>query len=261
MQPTEAQFHSRVIVGSPHTHSLTEELAHRHQMVAHHTHPKVTHCDELILIHDSEDLTPLIEVIHRIKHQQRRIISIDCLPSTTLHAHPNTLGFRVDSSPLDTMCTQIDHVLNASKSQEHQLPDGIFVSHAVADEVMINPSIRRLRTQYNSQPFVCADSISAGQNWNQEIEGALRQSNVVLAFCSNDYLKSSYSAYEIGFAHALNTPVRPILLDGSPPPAFVQHLNAPSVPRILRNNPWYSTTDAMMVAIFRALDDLLQPRH
>ncbi|MGC6507197.1 MAG: TIR domain-containing protein [Myxococcota bacterium] len=259
--PSSAQFHDRVIIGSSHYRSLTEEMAHRHQLVTHHTHPGVTHCDELIIIHDPDDITPLLGKIERIEHSRRRIISIDCLPSAILIRHPKTMGFQVNSNPLTELRVQVDQLLNACKSQAKQLPESIFISHSIADEMDLKPCINRLRSQYQNHPFVCEDSIAAGHNWNQEIEQALRRSSVVLAFCSSAYQKSTYCAFEIGFAQALKIPIRPILIDDTYPPSHLQHLNAPSVQRIHRNNPWYTKTDAMMAAIFRALKDLLVQNH
>ena len=221
----------------------------------------MTHCEELIVLHDTDDLSLLLQHVERISHHKRRIISIDGPTPPILRKHPAQLAFQVQSSPLKQLLDAVDQVLNATESAVQQLPERIFMSHAVSDEARLLPSIERLRHQYDCHPFLCADTIPAGQRWHDEIESALRSSHVVLAFCSESYNRSTYCAYEIGFAQALEIPVRPILLDGQAPPAFLQHLNAPSIPRIQKNNPWFSDTDSMTAAIFFALQGLGGPNQ
>lgn len=254
--PSTPQFHPKVIVSSPHYVSLAEELAFRHGFVSHHSHPEILQCEELIIIHDNDELSALMRQLKYITHHKRRIIGIDCPPSPSLIEMPTDLTFHVQSMPLKSFLSAIDEALNAAQSITQSLPEQIFISHAVADEPFILPAIERLRRQFHTNIFLCADTIPAGQQWHDHIEAALRRSQVLIALCSESFNQSPYCAYEIGFAAALGTPIRPILLYDQGPPAYLQQLNAPSIPRIQRNSPWLSVTDALSAAFFLALQDI-----
>ena len=115
------------------------------------------------------------------------------------------------------------------------------------------PCIHTLRTHYNLDLFVCADSIILGDNWYSLIEQNLRESDFMIAICSQSFSQSTFCGFEIGMARALKHKIYPILLDHSPPPAYVQHLNAVSVSRLMSTYPWFSRQDALLQAFFSCL--------
>jgi hypothetical protein len=128
-----------------------------------------------------------------------------------------------------------------------------FISHAVADEPLILPAVEFLRDSYQLELFLCADSIPPGAEWREKIELGLRSSDHFVNLVSTGSYGSTYCAYETGMAVALKRPVSLISLDGSRPPAFVQHLNAIDLQRQLLARPWLSRTEALVDALLQVL--------
>lgn len=129
----------------------------------------------------------------------------------------------------------------------------VFVSHAVADEGALAPSIDTVRALLGVEVFVCADSISAGEDWHAAITRALRECDVFLFIASRASLESRFCAFEAGMALGLEKELRIVALDESTPPAYFQHLNAPSVPRFMASRPWLTSSECLTALVLDAL--------
>lgn len=101
----------------------------------------------------------------------------------------------------------------------------VFVSHAVSDEAVILPVVDRLRALYGLEAFVCADSIADGADWAGAIAAALEASDCFLLLLSAAVRRSHFCSFEVGYAVGKGVPLRIISLDGTLPPAFVQHVH------------------------------------
>lgn len=101
-------------------------------------------------------------------------------------------------------------VLSSGKSHKssHNRAKKVFLSHAVQYEVIILKTVAYMRSYLGMEVFVCADSIEYGQNWHSEIEGKLKEAELLLFLVSQSSVQSSFCAYEIGYARALGIPVR-----------------------------------------------------
>lgn len=253
--PDELYFHPRIIISSPHYLSLAESLAHKHNLLAFHLKTDVSHCEELIILHDSDDLQPLATYAQKIHHTRRRVISIDCPSPDVLNGDPPAIRISIESMPFKQFIDAASNAINQTVSSDFNIPKRLFVSHAVKDEARIMPVINRLREHYRCTVFLCADTIPAGANWQIKIEDELRDSDVVLVMCSKNLNQSTFCAYEVGLAKGMRIPIRPILLDEIPPPIFLQHLNAPSVSRINKTRPWLNESDAIASAVFMTLEE------
>mmetsp|Transcript_8343 Transcript_8343/g.34949 ORF Transcript_8343/g.34949 Transcript_8343/m.34949 type:complete len:363 (+) Transcript_8343:28-1116(+) len=128
-----------------------------------------------------------------------------------------------------------------------------FVSHAVRDEHLLQKPIHLLREWYDADLFLCADSIPPTANWYEQIENSLRQSTVFIGLVSDSLVQSKFCAFEMGAAMALQKPMYLISLDGTMPPAFVQHLQCVDVPRMQRLKPWLQVEDIVLEEMIKAM--------
>ena len=122
----------------------------------------------------------------------------------------------------------------------------LFLSHAVRDEPLVIPAVAHLKQWYGADIFTCADSIPPGSRWHDEIMDALRSQDIFVSLLSKHFLASGFAAFEMGCAYALDKPMAAISLDGSAPPAFVQHLQMADIPRLRRVKPWLETGDVLI---------------
>jgi hypothetical protein len=255
--PTQVTHHTRVIIGSHSCLSLVEYLAHKHKAMAAHQHSQITSCEELIIIHDGHQLDEVIPYFSQIQHQKRRIINLGCPPPYVLYeAQIDCYSFNIaleSTLSLNQLHAVVTPFLHAPAPLGTTQKYRIFISHAVHDEVQLMPCIHTLRTHYDLEIFVCADSITLGDNWYRLIEQNLRESDFMIAICSQSFNQSAFCGFEIGMARALKHNIYPILLDSCTPPAYVQHLNAVSVNRLINTYPWFSQQDALLQACFSCL--------
>jgi TIR domain len=96
----------------------------------------------------------------------------------------------------------------------------VFVSYSRHDEALVKPLAALLTGVTNDPVFLDVNSIVPGDNWQEEIEGALLQSTVfVLCWCCQAQ-KSTFIAEEIAIASAdSRRRLIPILLCDIPLPA------------------------------------------
>jgi hypothetical protein len=130
-----------------------------------------------------------------------------------------------------------------------------FISHAVRDEPLLLPAVDYLRRYYKANLFACADSISPGADWQNAILTALTERQRFVGLLSEASRASHFCSFEIGVACALRKPIRLLSLDGSPPPVFVQHVQAADLPRLARQRPWLDVQDIVADELLKALSD------
>lgn len=128
-----------------------------------------------------------------------------------------------------------------------------FVSHAVADEPIIAPATRVASQVFGARLFWCADSIPSGATWQADIVEALRSHDLFVYLLSGASRMSSFCAFELGMAYAIGKPIHVISLDGTMPPAFIQHLQAVDLPRLRRTRPWMDLDDLLIEQLLTAL--------
>src|SRR6185295_2137333 len=132
---------------------------------------------------------------------------------------------------------------------------GAFLSHAVGDEALILSVIDYLRRYFKADLFLCADSILSGTNWQDTISAALFGREYFVSLLSKANLASHFCSFEIGVAYALRKPIRLLSLDGSPPPAFVQHMQFVDLPRLARQKPWLDIQDILVDELLKVLSE------
>lgn len=128
-----------------------------------------------------------------------------------------------------------------------------FLSHAVRDEGLIEPVVSLARESLGVRLFLCADSIPHDARWSEAIEAALREHDRFVFLLSEASARSHYCSFEIGVATGLGRTIRVINLDGTPPPAFIQHLNMIDLQRDARRRPWLSSRELLLDALILAL--------
>ena len=250
--------HERIIISTPALYSLVEFLSHKYQMIAAHQNDHLKSCEELIIVTDGHSIDCILPVIQNIQHQKRRIIHLNCpLPKILLNDAVELIIFHVPeqkTKELKDLHAIVKSFINAPPiPSDRQEVIHVFMSHTIGDEIHLMPIVQRLRLHYGVHVFLCADSIMSGSDWYQSIEHALVHSDFVLAMCSEKFHTSTFCAFEIGMARALQKKIYPILLDQSMPPSYLQHLNAMSVHRVLASQPWLSYQDALLQVCFMSL--------
>lgn len=123
----------------------------------------------------------------------------------------------------------------------------VFLSHAIGDESLLMEPIARLRSQYQLEIFVCADSLHIGGIWRQEIEEALSNSTLVIVAISESMKSSTFCAYEVGFAHGKGIQTLALSLDGTPPPQYLAHQQCIDLSRRSTLSPWLSRSELLLL--------------
>ena len=136
----------------------------------------------------------------------------------------------------------------------------VFLSHAVADEPLLFEPVHRLRAAYGLEIFVCVDSLKAGGPWREEIETALLRADLLIIAVSESMSRSTYCAYEVGFAHAMRIKTLSLSLDGSPPPLYLSHLHCLDLSRRRAQTPWLGSPEILMRSLIELIHDAIAER-
>jgi hypothetical protein len=205
--------------------------------------------EDVWILFDGTDLDLLSAHLSRIPHRHEHWIHIGHPPhmvhSTSAiektHYHIDDIDIEQFSLENLTLCTP-----EPSNSQS------IFVSHSIQDEHLLLPVFERLQHLHNLEIFLCAN-MASGVDWYNSIETAIRECDVLWVCCSQGLTQSTFCAFEIGLAQGLNKPIRPIMLDDTAPPLFLQHQNIPSVPRLIVQRPWLSKSHSLEIICTKLL--------
>jgi hypothetical protein len=128
----------------------------------------------------------------------------------------------------------------------------LFLSHAALDEPALLPAIAYLRAGLGCEVFVCVDSIPTGAGWFDELREALDACDRFVWVASPHARRSTFCAFEFGYALAAGKPLGVLSLDAEPLPAWAQRWQAVELPRLARLHPWLDPQEALLQALLQA---------
>ena len=154
---------------------------------------------------------------------------------------------------IQTLLADPDAITSSALSPPSTLLKSAFISHAVKDEALIMPVMDYLRTYFQADLFLCADSIPPSTNWQDTILAALQKQSYFVLLLSQATLASHFCSFEIGVAYALKKPIILLSLDRSRPPTFIQHLQSIDVNRLMQQKPWLDEQDILLDELLKSL--------
>ena len=209
--------------------------------------------ETFVYLCDGSNYTHFEDCVNKVETSRKVFINLtDYLPFPRLEGW--TLGniHRDEMHPL----MELEKILNDFDKSQHATDLGrIFVSHAVGDEEVLEPAIRKLRKSLDWEIFLCGDSIQNGP-WFEQIEHHLRNCDSYLFVVSSKSVESVFCAFESGYATALKKPCAIVSLDGCMPPKYLQHLQVFDCSRLAMQKPWLNSQETLIDCIFQALDSI-----
>lgn len=243
-------------VAGPHNENLAAKLGAEFRGVSAQEVSEEIHTDHLVVITEGSDLESIRPQIARVSAAAKTIVAVNIDEQMLAHAFPGWPIQAIQGENSIELWRQI-HALckerfDASPAQPIELQSA-FVSHAVADEPLMLEPVEYLRNFYNADIFVCADSITTGSAWHDQVLSQLAERDLFVLLVSRSSLESTFCAFEAGNAMALRKPILLVSLDGSPPPLFAQHLQMIDLERTSRLKPWLSREELLLEALLQAL--------
>jgi len=240
-------------------HNLALKLASHHQGALCWPGEPFPVVDRLVTIVDGTDLELPLAVHREVQARTRTVISLG-IPANLLQGifagcQVVDLGTIDIFEAFQRIAALVNGGLGPAAALSSLTMHTGFISHAVHDEPLLMPVVDYLRRHFPVNLFVCADSIQPGTNWQDMILTALREQQVFMALLSEASRSSHFCSFEIGVAHGLHKPIRLLSLDGSPPPAFVQHIQVVDLPRLCRQKPWLDLQDILVFELLKGLGD------
>ena len=108
-----------------------------------------------------------------------------------------------------------------------------FLSHYSGHRAVVT-QVKYALEEYGLEPFVAHDDLPPGKDYCQEMESALRKSDVLIAFLTPEYKSRPFCMQEIGIAYGIHMPI--VLLGlGDIPQGFVQRIQCSQA---LRQGAW-----------------------
>lgn len=240
------------VVAGHHLRSVAERLAHHLGGVAAHSVSGPIRARRVVALCDGTDLDELLAEVPRLRAGERLALAVDIPAAALARALPGwDLRSVCPPDPLHLWRALLE-ALNAPSVELGRLHRG-FVSHAVADEPVLQPVLDYLRGTAGAELFTCGDSIRPGTQWQAEIMAGLERAERFVLVGSAAAFASTFCAFEAGWAVARGLPVRIIALDETPVPPFLAHLQAADVPRIRRARPWLSPPEVLVESLLQAL--------
>ena len=243
-------------VAGPHNENLAAKLSAEFRGVAADIASGEISAARLVVISEGTDLDTVVRLASRVNAPRKMVVAVNIDAAMLAHAFPGWPIRAVQGGNSIELWQQIRSVCasdaKTSRPQPMQL-QAAFLSHAVADEPLIQQPIEYLRRFYNADIFVCADSVPSGAVWHEQILGQLKERDLFVLLLSRSSLSSTFSAFEAGHAMALGKTVALISLDGSPPPTFVQHLQMTDLERMRRLAPWLDPEEVLLEALLQIL--------
>ena len=219
---------------------------------------------KLLIVDDGSQLQQTCDALDDFDFDDVLYIGVDFDPSAIAKTLNIPNYYHVKGSLTDSF-VQLEQLLDYwfehgalpanidTDAENKQQLQNIFISHAVADEVLLIPAVEFIRKLTSSKVFLCFDSIQSGGKWRREIDTALKQTDLFVVVISQDSVKSTYCAYEIGFAQALGKPIKLISLDGTLPPPFVSHIHCIDLRREIAAKPWLGEDSALKLHLLGLL--------
>lgn len=239
-----------VVVATRHLRSVGERLAHHLGGVVLHGLAGPVVADRALLLTDGTELDTLKALCETVTATHTEALAID-VPGGAIHA---ALGIPVRSVPAHEPLQLWRALLQSLEEPVDTAPlRRAFLSHAVADEARLEPVVAYLRSTIGAELFVCADSIPGGADWRASIVASLERAEVFVLLVSEASVRSTYCAFEAGYALAKGLPMRTVLLDAVAPPPFLAHLQALDLPRLQARRPWLSADEALAEGLLAVL--------
>ena len=229
--------------------NLAEKLAHRFSGISAHQQKGPVKTQQAIYITDGHDLPELLIETERIETGKTIVIGVGLPQSVLTKAFKNADIHCVPDFPLGSLWIYVEKICEGGiPPDDLTVAKSIFLSHATADEPNLFPAVAFLRKHLGLNIFVCADSIALGSSWLPTIRQQIKDKDIFLYIASNASNRSTFCAFECGFAMAIKKPFRIISLDGTPPPAHLQDIQALEVPRIRKRKPWLQDFESIVEA-------------
>jgi len=242
-----------VFVAASHDQNLAERLASELGGIAAHTVSGSLRAEQLVVLADGTALDEVKRLAARVDAPSRRAIAVGTEAALLARAFEGWPLMTADGEGVGLWRQLCDAVRGQATDVTPLTLQRAFVSHAVVDEPLISGSIDYLRRQLDADLFVCANSIAAGSSWHNTIVDQLRERPLLLLLLSKATIDSTFCAFEVGFAMALQKPIRIISIDGVRPPAYVQHLQMVDLVRRHATKPWLDRDDALVDALIHTL--------
>lgn len=244
------------LVASSSLQNLAGRLAHRFGATVL-TAPQRLVCERLVVFSDGQDVGVTRRIIADVSAQHVMVCGVGVTAASIQWAFPGVSVRELEDRTLGGLWQAAQAAVSgfpASVAAASAVSrPSVFLSHAVADESHLERLIGTLRDGFGVDLFVCADSIPPGAVWHERIAAELEQRDVFLLVVSRASSSSTFCAFEVGVAVAMGKPIRLVSIDGSRPPAFVQHLQAADVPRLIRAKPWLDVESALLEACLSSL--------
>jgi hypothetical protein len=253
--PHDAGRPAWCFVAGPASHNLAERLAHELGGVALHRAPEVTRAERLVVLLEGHEVDAIEASVARVEAPARQVWALgpEAVAAAGALGGATVILIAEEGRSLWNALLAAARGEAAATRAPGLLPT--FLSHAVADEPALAGPLERLRRVHRADVFLCADSIAPGTAWEETIlRELIARPRFVLAW-SEATRASTSCAFEAGAARALGRHVRLVGLDGTPPPAFLQHLQVIDVPRQLRARPWLGFDEALLSALLAAIRD------
>lgn len=101
----------------------------------------------------------------------------------------------------------------------------LFISHRDTAKGQVDELASKL-LNHEISSFVAHDAIEPDEDWQKEIEKALKTMNAMLAFITDDFFQSPWTNQEIGYALAHNVPIISIKMGKQDPIGFIRNRQA-----------------------------------
>lgn len=244
---------------SYHYQNIAHKLAASYPSSLWITNQIAAQVETLVIIVDVTDLEFAVTIRQQIQSKQCIFIMMGGKADLLLPHFPDCRIVSIDEKDIFQAYSHIKHALGSGEIETQinivkKVPlHSAFLSHAVKDEALIIPAVEYLKRYFETDFFICANSIEPGTAWQTEIVAALKAQDYFIAFISEALVKSHFCSFEIGAAYALEKPIVLISLDGTLPPPFVQHLHMSDVKRIQQQKSWLEESDILLEVMLKIL--------
>lgn len=244
-----------VVVAGPALANLARRLAAKLRGMALTVGDAPIRATRLVVLTDGTELDHLRPLASAVGSVQTRVVAVGVDPALVGTAFGGVVS-GVEDGPGPVVWRRVLAALEAPGEPVVSTSRRWFMSHASADEALLEPLVAYLRSELGLDVFLCSDSLVAGQRWHDDIVAALHAADAVIFALSAASAQSVFCAWELGWAAGRGTPVRVVRLDETPPPAPIQHLHLSDAVRFARNRPWLDADEARLLAMLDALATL-----
>ena len=237
-------------ISSMHYRSLAQKWAHHHKgIVVEEQDEDTIFCQQLWIFCDGSDADSIVLHRNRVVAQKVTLVAISISYELLFALGPFDSILHIGEDKKGSLWLQLQQAEN--QDPKSTTPQNIFLSHAVVDEGRWIPVLDEFRHQLGHKVFSCSDSILSGSNWYEEIIGHLRDCDWVLCLISEGFRKSTFCAFEVGMARALQKPILMMSIDGVPPPSYAQDVQMEVLERYCATHPWLTLEEGLVECMLR----------